>query len=194
MRDFLVYLVGHSIANVRPLHDRWHDIRYRDVTFRVNIHCFSTPGADLESYLTSPAYVKLCQAPSPDLVLVFIGGNDIKEDTVVAELQANITKFCKHIEEVTNSFAKVFMIEPRNSFRGVEADTYNRIRNSFNRNIQHRSRDYYRRRFVVTPLRFEYLALDGVHPNRVGSAKLVHVINRTIGSFLFSWYASEARQ
>ena len=194
MRDFIVYLVGHSIANVRPLHDHWHDIRYRDVTFRVYIHCFSTPGANLESYLTSPAYRDLCAAPSPDLVLIFIGGNDIKQDTVVAELQYGITKFCKHIEEITKSFAKIFMIEPRNRLRGVDVDSYNRIRNSFNRNIQHRNRDYYPDRFVVTPLRFEYLAADGVHPNPVGSARLVHRIRRTIGSFLYSWHAHEARQ
>ena len=194
MRDFIIYIVGHSIANVRQLHDRWHDIRYRDVTFRVFIHCFSTPGATLDSYLTSPAYRDLCESPSPDLVIVFIGGNDIKQDTVVAELQYGITKFCKHIEEITKSFAKIFMIEPRNRLRGVDVDAYNRIRNSFNRNIQHRNREYYPDRFVVTPLRFEYLATDGVHPNPVGLAKLVHQIRRTIGSYLYSWHAHEARQ
>ena len=100
MRDFLVYIVGHSIANVRHLHNRWHDIRNRDATFRVFVYCFSTPGATLESYLSSPAYNDLCKAPRPDLTIIFMGGNDITQETVVAELQYNLTKFVNTLKKL----------------------------------------------------------------------------------------------
>ena len=194
MRDFLVYVVGHSITNVRNLHNHWHNIRYKDANFRVFIYCFSAPGATLDSYLQSPAYDDLCNAPRPDLTIVFMGGNDIEQDTVVCELQYKLIKFCKHIEEITNSYAKVFMVEPRTCLRGVDSDTYNRIRNSLNRNLQHREREYFPDRVVITPLIFEYLSLDGVHPGPVGVAKLIFKIQRVIGLYLYSYHAHEVRQ
>ena len=189
----MVYLVGHRLADVGSLHNHWHDIRYRDATFRVFIHSFSTPCATMESYLTSPVYTDLCNAPNPDLVLIFMGSNDIKEDTVVAELQASITGFCKQIEEVTQSFAKVFTIEPRSRYLGVNLYTYDHIRNSFNRNIQNH-KGYYRRRCVVNPMRFEHMALDGVNPSHIGTLWLVQQIKTTIGSFLYSGPATVVRQ
>ena len=194
MRDFLVYIVGHSIANVRNLHNHWHDIRCRDVTFRVFVYCFSTPGATLDSYLSSPAYNDLCKAPRPDLTIIFMGGNDISQETVVAELPYKLTKFCKHIEEITNSFAKVFMIESCNRLRGVDTDTYNKIRNSLNRNLQHRAREYFPDHVVITPLRFEYLSSDGIHPGPTGIARLVYKIRKVVGSYLYAYHAHEVRR
>ena len=148
MRDFLVYVMGHSIANIQNLHNRWPDIRFNKVTFRVSIYCFSVPGATLDSYLQSPAWDDLCNAPKPHLTIVFMGGNDIEQDTVVRELQYKLFKFCKHIEEITDSYVKVFMVEPRSRLRGVDSVTYNRIKNSLNRNLQHRECHYFPDRIV----------------------------------------------
>ena len=120
--------------------------------------------------------------------MILIGGNDIKQDTVVKELQYKLTKFCKLIEEVTQVPSKVFMIEPRLKFRGVDFDTYNKIRNSLNRNLQHKEKRLFPDRIVVTPLQFEYLAVDGVHPRPVGLAKLVFRMKRVVGSFLYSYH------
>ena len=143
MRDFLVYAVGHSIANLRDLHDRWHNITYHGVTFRVFIYCFSAPGANLDSYLNSSAYEDLCNAPKPHLTFLFMGGNDITQNTIVRELQYKLMKFCQHIEQITTTPCKVLFIEPRTRLRGVDYISYNRIRNSLNRNLQHRERTYF---------------------------------------------------
>ena len=93
MRDFVAYAVGHSIANLRDLHKRWHNITYNGVLFRVFIRCFSCPGATLNSYCNSSAYRNLCRAPRPDLILLFMGGNDITQDIVVRELQDRLIEF-----------------------------------------------------------------------------------------------------
>ena len=183
MRDFLIYVVGHSIANLQGLHNRCHNIRFNEAVFRVFVYYFSVPGATLDSYLLSSKYFQLCNAPKPDLTLVFMGGNDISQDTVVRELQYKLKRFCQHIEEITTTPAKVFMIEPRNRLRGVDFVTYNGIRNSLNQNLQHEEWLYFPDRIVVTPLRFKYLSPDGVHPGPVGIARLLHRIQRVIGSF-----------
>ena len=143
MRDFLVYAVSHSIANLRDLHNRWHNIIYNEVTFRVFIYYFSVPGANLDSYLTSSAYEDLCNAPKPHLTFLFMGGNDITQNTIVRELQYKLMKFCQHIEQITTTPCKVLFIEPRTRLRGVDYISYNRIRNSLNRNLQHRERTYF---------------------------------------------------
>ena len=185
MRDFVAYAVGHSIANRRDLHESWHNITYNGVLFRVFIRCFSHPGATLNSYCNSSAYRDLCRAPKPDLVLLFIGGNDITLDTVVRELRDRIIEFNKHIEYMTVAPSKIFFIEPRTRLRGVDYDTYNRVRNSLNRNFQHNEHTWFPSRYVVTPLRFEYLSADGVHPNEIGEARLNSKVLEEIGAHLF---------
>ena len=191
MRDFLVYDVGHSIANLRDLHNSWHNITYNGVVFRAFIYCFSAPGATLDSYLNSSAYRDLCDAPKPDLTLVFMGGNDITQNTVVRELQYRIVQFCKHIELLTTVPCKVFMIEPRTRLRGVDYVSYNRIRNSLNRNFQHKDRTFFPDRYVITPLRFEFLSADGVHPYPFGEVGLSAEALSVIGSYLYSYHLYE---
>ena len=191
MCDFLVYAVGHSIANLRDLHNSWHNITYNGVVFRAFIYCFYAPGATLNSYFNSSAYRSLCDAPKPDLTLVFMGGNDITQNTVVRELQDRIIQFCEHIESLTTVPCKVFFIEPRTRLRGVDYVSYNRIRNLLNRNFQHKDRTFFPNRYVITPLRFEFLSTDGVHPNAFGEVRLNAKVLQVIGSHLYTHHLFE---
>ena len=120
-----------------------------------------------------------------------MGGNDITENTVVADLQAKLKEFCKHIEAITNSHVKVSMVEPRTRLCGVQSDTYNKVRNSLNRNLQHRD-PYFRPRAFVTPLRFEYLSPDGVHPTTIGVARLVFKVQKVVCEYLHAHHALQA--
>ena len=72
-----------------------------------------------------------------------MGGNDITQDTVVRELQYKLKRFCQHIEQITTTPAKVFMVEPRTRLHNVDFVTYNRIRNSLNPNLQHKERTFF---------------------------------------------------
>ena len=135
MRDFLVYVVGHSIANIQYLYKRWHTAHFHEAEFNGYFYCFSVPGATIDSYLESQTFQDLCNAPKPHLSLILIGGNDIHQETVVKELQYKLIEFIKTVEKETGSPSKCFMIEPRTQTRNVDPETYNKIRNLLNRNL-----------------------------------------------------------
>ena len=78
----------------------------------------------------------------------------------------------------------MFMIKPRTKCRGdLDPEKYNKNWNSINRNFQHKN-DFYAERIVVTPLRFENISSDGVHPRFVGRALLRQKIFEIVASFL----------
>ena len=191
MRDFLVYVVGHWIARLTPLHRQTRNLRFKGFNFNVTFYCFSASGATISSFARSPQYDELCRAPRPDLCVVFMGGNDITENTVVANLQARLKEFCMHIEAITNSHIRVSMIEPRTRLLGVMRITFNKVRNSLNRNLQHRDQ-YFRPRSFITPLRFEYLSSNGVHPNAAGIERLILKVQKVACEYLHAHHANQA--
>ena len=173
------------------MHRQTRTIRFKGFNYNINFYCFSTLGFIISLYVRISQYDELCRAPRPDLCIVFMGGNDITENTVVTELQVKLKDFCRHIEAITNSPIRVSMIEPRTRLRGVFKITFNKVRNSLNRNLQHRD-EYFRPRSFLTPLRFEYLSSDGVHPNAAGVDKLVLKVQKVACEYLHAHHANQA--
>ena len=86
MVDYLVYVIGHSIANIKSLHHRWQTLSRNQTEFRVFFHCFNVPDGTIDSFLESQAFEDFQNAPKPHLTLILIGGNNIYKDTVIKEL------------------------------------------------------------------------------------------------------------
>ena len=80
------------------------------------------------------------------------------------------------------------MIEPRTQTRGLVEKTYNKIRNFLNRNLQHKNR-FMSDRTVVTPLRFENVSADGVHPRPIGRTQLYCRIFEVVSLLLYANFA-----
>ena len=190
--DFRVYLVGNSIANIAHMDKGQCTIRVYDEVYLVKYRTFSVVGGNTRSFFGSPQFDELLRSPRPDLCIVFMGGDDIIETTMVSDLQARLKEFCKLIENITHAPAKVSMIEPRKCFKNnVQPDTYNKIRNSLNRNMQHRD-PYFMMRYFVTPLKFEYLSSDGIHPITYGIVIFIGKMQMLASDFLHARAALQA--
>ena len=159
-------------------------MRVFDEVYLVIFFTFSAVGATIGSFFRSSQF-------RPDLCILFMGGDNIIETTVVVDLQAKLKEFCRLIENITNSHVKVSMLEPRTRLHGVQADTYNKVRNSLNHNLQHRD-PYFRLRYFITPLKFEYLLSDGVHPITFGIASFVWKVRTIACEYLYAHHASQA--
>ena len=190
-REFRVYLVGNSIALIGHMDKRQCTIRVYDEVYLVKYRTFGAVGGNTRSFFGSPQFDDLIRSPKPDLCIVFMGGDDITETTMVPDLQARLKEFCKLIENITHAPAKVSMLEPRTCLHNVQPVTYNKIRNSLNRNMQHRD-PYFKMRYFITPLKFEYLSPDGIHPITYGIASFVWKMQMIARDFLHARDALQA--
>ena len=57
-----------------------------------------------------------------------------------------------------------------------------------NRNLQHKEKVFMPDRVVITPLMFENVSKDGVHPAQSGKTQLVIRMFRVVGSYLYSFH------
>ena len=98
------------------------------------------PGATVRSLRNGICFSHLAAA-SPDVVVLFIGGNDISAEVKVSELYQQITELVNSITFTLSPAFGVFVIEPekRTNPRGVSAALYGMVRNSLVRMIKKRA-------------------------------------------------------
>ena len=123
--------------------------------------------------------------PKPKLTIILLVGNDIREDTVVTRLERSIVNLCKEVEAVHQRAVRFYLLEPRLITRDVELDSFERICNAMNKKVLQRNR-FMSDKVIVTPLKYENLSVDGIHPNPQGKLMLIDHIKSVTAEFFYA--------
>lgn len=157
-----IAVLGHSYVNrldfVSPLNLPWCVLRK-----------FGAPGATVSSIKHSSAWEN-CIHYRPDVILLVLGGNDIKFNTSPRKLSREIISLALELEEAIHCQCHIFSIEPRLKPRGLTSDHYNTIKNAVNRGLGRHPNS--KSRFHGIGVAQEDLGSDGVHLSLEGNKKL----------------------
>ena len=149
----------------------------------VQLDLYRAPGGKAHNFFNDERLNPILQHKY-DLVILWIGSNDIKENSSVKDLARKIKQLVQTIEEKCEAEVRTCMIEPRKPglvgrFR-VEEETYRKVAKAVNRKLQ--SKELRGKRvidFGAKPF-WDALGWDGVHFNRQGrehvNAKLANCV------------------
>ena len=149
----------------------------------VQLDLFRAPGAKAHNFFNDER-LNLVLQHKYDLVILWIGSNDIKESSSVKDLAKKIKQIVQAIEESCEAEVRTCTIEPRKPGRTgrfrVEQETYRKVAKAVNRKLQNKElRGKRVVDFGAKPF-WDSLGWDGVHFNRQGrehvSAKLANCI------------------
>ena len=139
MKTFKVCLLGHSY--IRDLKDLdIHEIVV-DNSYRVQFHYIFKPGANIPYFLRSKSLEPLYSC-SPDIIFLFLGGNDIRLDFDIHE---TISKYKLLVQTIACNLPKTAIIcsyiEPRfaaanRRFNTPDPSVYRKLAKKFNNWLQ----------------------------------------------------------
>lgn len=192
-----VLLLGHSY--VRDLAETKPPIRSIVLNngFRLNLSFFSIPGATIPELLLLNSYLPYIKDLQPDIIILVIGGNDLKHTIQFHELKNQFQELCLKLQNLpgirlvvgTEVEQRWGPSVPNQSHwsKIVPYSCWSTVRNTINKHLK---KFYYTDGFVwvVGPnkLNFEgYFDDDGVHLNVNGRLKYLELIGRSVKVILF---------
>lgn len=145
---------------------------------------FRAPGGRAESFFEDPRLCNVLEWPH-DICVLWLGSNDIREDTVVKTVVDDICKVVYEIEEKCSAQVIIILVEPRfYPFENpVSHFTYTRVQKGINRQLKRRLKN---RNFIRynSPFWANHLARDGVHFDDFGKrhimGNLIEVVRRKV--------------
>ena len=174
MRTFKVSVFGHSY--IRDLSSLGNKQLLVDKDYQVELRYFFRPGATIDYYYSVPGSYEFLFTDSPDVVFIFLGGNDLRNDI---DIHDTITKYRILVQNISlrlpNSAIICSYIEPRFAeanpyFNTPNPSGYKALARTFNNWLQRWKVPY--RKFMTWGLnRFENLDLfkpDLIHLNQNG--------------------------
>ena len=166
-----VAIVGHSQCPV--------DLAVPGCQVRV----FREPGGRADAFRSDPRLYEVLEWQH-DLCLLWIGSNDIAEDTEVNVLTQHIREIKEVIEESCDSIVRVVAVEPR-QYVGecpISATRYGSVMRAVNRklakSLPHKLIQFNKQWYI------DNLAHDGVHFNVAGKQAIVDTFCEVIQDFL----------
>ena len=122
---------------------------------------------------------------SGDLAILWLGSNDIMQDTNVWEVVNDIIGIKESIEEETGATVVIILVEPRcyPDDEPVDEAQYRKIQKSINRKLERELSETEFIRFNL-PLYEQELAEDGVHFTSYGKELIEEKISDCIESFV----------
>lgn len=177
-RKFRVALVGHSQV---PRHLRLD---------QVEISVFRAPGASAGDFKTDPRLNSVLQSRF-ELVLVWLGSNEIRESSRVRQVVKSIKDIVDEIKECCKAKVGVILIEPRKTDQQwrqfVSQETYDKVARAVNRTLTQRTlKGGIFVQFTARPYR-ECLDRDGVHFDRSGRTYIKEKISNCITHHAIIW-------
>ena len=180
MSTFRVAIVGHSqVPTSLP-----------GLPERVEVDLFRVSGAKAHNFFSHPVFRNLLHSRF-DLVILWIGSNDIHDRCVVKDIASNIKAIVDQLETVCTPKVKICLIEPRHPdttrHPHLDQEACNRIAKGINNNLQKRSLKG--KGFITFSARpfSQSLARDGVHFNRDGRAHIEEKLRNAIMHEHFAW-------
>ena len=156
----------------------------------VEVELFRVSGAKARNFFSYPVFRNLLESRF-DLIILWIGSNDIHDRCVVKDVARDIKAIVEQLEAVCTPKVKICLIEPRHPDNArhphLDQETYNRIAKGINNNLQKRSLKG--KGFITFSARpfTQTLARDGVHFNREGRAHIEEKLRNAIMHEHFSW-------
>ena len=152
----------------------------------LNIEKIFRPGATLRSLRGGDCFSQLAAA-SPNIVVLFLGGNDITGDVEVVDLYQLLLEMVQAITLTINPAFGVYVIEPewRTKPRGISASSYNKVKNSLARMIKRRKEMHILSLHYLGINTPDCLASDGVHINSQYCQRVSSMLERFLRGRLF---------
>ena len=166
-----VALLGHS--NLRSVPDPdgfWH---YRE--FQIETFCCS--GATIGNVTTYPEYKKLV-TKNFDVVIVFLGGNDLRNGCNIANLYDSLKTLLEDLNNTIIPKFGTYLLEPEARLgkpEFISEKGYYRLRNSLLRKVKNK-KELRALTLVGKDLNLSHIGKDGVHFNKRGVKKFREII------------------
>ena len=166
-----VAIIGHS--NLKGIADetgKWYS-----GVFQIEVFC--CPGATTDNITSFPEYSRLVHN-NFDVVILFLGANDIRESCSIAEIYEKLKNL---IDDLNNQIIPkygTFLLEPearRGDPKYINEKGYFRLRNSLVRKIKKR-KEIESWTLVGRGLHLRHLKKDGVHLSKEGKKKFKEII------------------
>ena len=174
MRTYKVTLFGHSyIRDLRSLENKQLLV---DKDYKVELRYVFKPGATIDYYFTTQGSYECLFSDSPDVIFIFLGGNDLRTDW---DIHYTIFKYKSLVQNISLRLPKAAIIcsyiEPRFALANPRFNTpnpseYKALARKFN-NWLHRWDIPYRKFLIWGSNRFENSNLfkpDLIHLNQDG--------------------------
>ena len=185
---FTVLFAGHSMIQYEMCN------RNDPVLSRMNLNLefMSLRGAWASTFLARDE-VQRAIARRPHLVILWIGGNDIRPEVNPSELARNIVEIMDAFERQPGVGCVWMTIEPRRHPRDIPVEIYKRIANSVNQKVQRLKRG----RIFITGGRTYHPDLvggDGIHPSPEAYTRISEKLSGTIHYYHTRWYQQRLRE
>ena len=144
-------------------------------TFQIETFC--CPGATFDDITSFSEYKRLVKK-NFDIIILFLGGNDIRNECNIADLY---TKLKTLIDDLNNTIIPkfgIFFLEPEARLgnpKFVSQKGYYRLRNSLVRKVKSR-KEIIPWTLLGKGLNLHHLEKDGVHFNKLGRQKFREII------------------
>ena len=167
-------IVGHSNLKQIPEHgaNPW-------CVNNIQIDTFCCPGATASNLTEYAEYQRFIDKQF-DVVVVFIGGNDITDNCKIANIYAKIKDIIEDIENIIQPRFGTHLLEPEvrtGDPRFIAPGKYYKIRTHLIRKIKEK-RELSLWTLLGRGLKLEHLGSDGTHLNREGKVKLTEILEQ----------------
>ncbi len=179
MNKKTIAIVGHSLAppRIEPVEG-------------ADIHIYRSPGGKVASF-ENDSKLNGVLTSSYDLVIIFLGGNDVHNNCNPSQITDNIKGVIEQVRTHCNSHIAFVLLEHRSPKQGnrfnIDEDQYNRVANSINNRLK---RSYKNKSYVqflsISAKPFQNGVTDGIHFNRETKLHLERKLRNTIMRFVNS--------
>ena len=180
---FTVGVIGHSL--LKPYLPGGSHYEHVHDNFRLNYYC--CPGATFSSILNSVALRKLIES-SPHLVILVLGGNDLRYGSDIKLIHQNLTTLVASITDSCSPYFGTYILEPelrKGNPKYIDPSSYVSLRNSLIRKIKTKKQVKFLH-LIKHGLNLAHLSPDGVHLNSCGKSLLQKIIKSHISELLFN--------
>lgn len=153
----------------------------------LELEFLTIPGSTFETFINSLSYLEKATNLSPDIIIIILGGNDIKINVPLQHIYHSCKEFFKLIKnKLPNAYCIVSQIEDRyhthiNRFLTPTFENFRTLSNSYNRWLLRQ--DFKDRVLCIkgpNKLSNRTLYKDSVHLNAQGLEKLYNIIKDTL--------------